>query len=525
MFTPSKYQQGFFDWVQRGRGSAVVVAVAGSGKSTTIREALPLIPEGKSVQIFAFNTTIAREMKEGVERAAKAAGRPMRGVRASTFHSVGFGAVCKFLNKRPADVQTDGGKCRKLLREFVGEEELELYSSFVTRLVGLAKGQGVGVLVADTEDRWREIIDHHDLYLEAQDATEERAIQLARQLLNRSNQAARDRAYLDFDDQLYLPLLWRLRLWQNDWVFIDEAQDTNPVRRAIAKLALRPGGRLVAVGDARQAIYGFTGASHDAIDLIKREFNAIELPLTVSYRCPKAVGELAKTLVPYFEVHEGAPVGNVETVHLGAGLERLDPHDVVLCRNTAPLVGLAYHLIGKGRGCVILGKEIGEGLANLVKNLKGKGLEGTLEKLDQFQEREVAKFTAKGEEQKAEAVGDRCAAIRTVAEHLHENERTVPALLRKIEGLFSDHNGVLTLCTVHKAKGKEWPRVAILEPSLMPSKWARQDWQAKQEENLMYVAYTRAQAELLFLEGSLQDLRKERPATPKLETQPEEIEQ
>jgi len=84
----------------------------------------------------------------------------------------------------------------------------------------------------------------------------------ARSLIQASNESAK-LGMLDFDDQLYLPLLWKLRLFQNDFVFIDEAQDTNPVRRALAKLALRPGGRLIAVGDPRQAIYGFTGASHE----------------------------------------------------------------------------------------------------------------------------------------------------------------------------------------------------------------------------------------------------------------------
>jgi superfamily I DNA/RNA helicase len=57
---------------------------------------------------------------------------------------------------------------------------------------------------------------------------------------------------------------------------------------------------------------------------------------------------------------------------------------------------------------------------------------------------------------------------------------------------------MITLCSVHKAKGLEWNRVYILgRDSLMPSKFARQKWQMDQELNLIYVAVTRAKAELI----------------------------
>lgn len=511
-FTPSAHQQKFFDWIKTGNGSAVMIAVAGSGKSTTIRNALPLIPESKFVHIFAFNTTIAREMQDGIARVAKETGRSVQRVRASTFHSVGFGAIAKFLGKPANMIQTDGSKCRKLFKDMVGESDFEDYGAFVARLVGLAKGEGIGALVPDTEERWFDLVRHHDLTLETETATETRGIEYARLLLKRSNEVAKADAYIDFDDQLYLPLLWKLRLWQNDFVFIDEAQDTNPVRRAIAKLALRPGGRLVAVGDPRQAIYGFTGASHDAIELIKREFHAVELPLTVSYRCPRAVGEMAKTLVPYFEVNQGAPEGSVDTLDLADGLRSFTAADAILCRNTNPLVELAYYLIGQGKGCTILGRDIGEGLINLVKKMRAQSIDRLVVKLEEYRAREEAKHMAKGEEQKAESVNDRVACVLTVIDNLPETQRTIGALVTRLGNLFEEKSGVLTLCTAHKAKGKEWDRVGILRPDLMPSKWARQDWQVQQEENLMYVSWTRAKRDLVFLEGKVKDIKRKEAA-------------
>lgn len=471
--SPSVYQAAILDWVRAGKGSAIVKAVAGSGKTTTVMAALAEIP--------------------GIDLAQ---------VRASTFHSVGFNAIVKKLGRR--DLKSDPGKCRRILRETVGDVDYELYADFVCKLVGLAKGEGVGALQAFDGGNWADLIAHHDLYLESEDASEEHAIEIARALLRASNEAAK-KGDIDFDDMLYLPLLWRLRLWQNDWVFIDELQDTSPVRRAIAKLALKPGGRLLGVGDERQSIFGFTGATTDAMDLVKQEFNCTELPLTVSYRCPTAIGELVRDNVPHFETAPNAAQGTINYLPLNEATARLDSHDAILCRNTAPLITTAFALIARGVGCAVLGKDIGAGLVSLIKKQRAKGIDNLVAKLRVWQEREVARYTAAGEEGKAETVTDRVASIMAVVDALPETERTIPRLIAKLEGMFSDASGVLTLSSVHKAKGREWKRVAILRPDLMPSPFARQSWQIAQEMNLVYVAYTRTLEEMIFItEGGKQ---------------------
>ena len=98
-FLPSKFQQALFTWIESGTGSSVVTAVAGSGKSTTLGHALACIPEHKSVHIFAFNSTIAKDFKERIVRMAEQYKRPLAHVRASTFHSVGFAVIAKYLGK------------------------------------------------------------------------------------------------------------------------------------------------------------------------------------------------------------------------------------------------------------------------------------------------------------------------------------------------------------------------------------------------------------------------------------------
>jgi DNA helicase-2/ATP-dependent DNA helicase PcrA len=47
----------------------------------------------------------------------------------------------------------------------------------------------------------------------------------------------------------------------------------------------------------------------------------------------------------------------------------------------------------------------------------------------------------------------------------------------------------------------EWNRVFILDRWRMPSKYATQPWQQEQEQNLIYVAITRAKRELTYIDG------------------------
>ena len=502
----SPYQAAVFDHMRFGRGSIIIKAGAGSGKTTTFKNGLRYLPEKAHVQLFAFGRDPAGQLKAAVGELEALGERSYRNVRAGTFHSVCMGAVRKFLNLPNAQVKVEDDKCRKILKARLcdtpeGEEAFAQYAPFVTALVGFAKGEGIGCLVPDTEERWWDLVEHHDLHLESTEAEPARGVAMARQLLGWSNEAAAT-GWLDFDDQLYCVVLWKLRLWQNDVVMIDEAQDTSAIRRAIARLALKPSGRLYAVGDEKQAIFGFAGASVDALDLVARDFGCRELPLMVSYRCARAIVERAQTWMPELEPAPNAPEGEVvDDLPLAETLARLTAKDAILCRQTAPLVSVAYGLIARGRPCQILGKEIGEGLVNLVEAQRARGIDRLVEKLENWRDREMARFIAKGNERRAEAVKDRVDCLLVIINALPETGRTIPALVAKISSMFSDNKdaGVLTLATVHKVKGLEYPTVAILRPDLMPSRAARLDWQYEQELNLCGVAATRAKTTLIYV--------------------------
>lgn len=513
-FRPSPQQSQILDWVTTGRGNAIIEAVAGAGKTTTLVQSLARMTG--SVALVAYNKAIAEEIKAKIADPANGVRNP--GVRAGTFHSFGYSAWLRACGDRKPRLEE-----RKLdylmnpdapgaPRDLPAVAVPEPFRPFVKAAVSLAKQRAYGVLVSVEEDRpWLKMVDHFELESLLEDVGDLAAgpvlmdaIRYAKAVLAAS--VATDKDVIDFDDMIYAPLVHNVRIWQNDWVLVDEAQDTNPARRALAKRMLRPGGRLIAVGDPCQAIYGFTGADNDALETIRKEFACATLPLTVTYRCPKAVVRLARTYVSHIESHPASPEGEVRSMNEAefAALDAADlrAEDAILCRNTKPLVETAFALIRRGIACHVEGRDIGAGLNALVKRYKAKTVEALFEKLDAWLEKETAKLMAKGQETKAELLADRVETLRVIGAKLPVTAK--PSDLSKvIFDLFGDTPAGkrpenLTLATVHKSKGREWERVYLLGRNVyMPSPYARQDWQQEQERNLIYVAVTRAKKTLV----------------------------
>lgn len=489
-FIPSPQQAAVYDWVQTGRGSAFVEAVAGAGKTTTLVGASRFMTG--SVASAMYNKKNATDFQNKLQKA----GIPSNQHRAGTFHSFGFSAW-RYVHK--AVVVDEKIKKDRIINTLMIPTAFQTFS---LNLVSLAKQAGIGAIVeAGNEANWWNIVEHHDLDLELEDPeTAKEGIRWAYKALVLSRKIANE--VIDYDDMIYMPIATNCRVWQNDWLLVDEAQDTNPARRALARKMLRPGGRAIFVGDRHQAIYGFTGADNDAVDQIIRDFGCANLPLTTTYRCPKAVVREAQTVVSHIVAHESAPEGSVRNIEADDLMKQdLAPEDAILCRNTAPLVKLAFSIIKTGMACHVEGKSIGEGLLKLAKRWKTQNITVLRDALINYREKQVSKLTTAGKESLAEALADRVETLLVIAEGCPD----VACVHAKIESLFQDDTPTLTLSTVHKAKGREWHRVFLLgRNAYMPSKYARQAWQLEQEDNLCYVAMTRAQVELVYAKVSLQ---------------------
>lgn len=490
-FTPSPQQQTFLDWCQRGTGSAVLEAVAGAGKTTTLLEAIDRMPGG--AVIVAYNKKIADEIAGKLKKR----GVDYRKCEAATVHSLGFRAF----RKQFPNVKVDKYKTETLWDMLANASGWgPSLKDPVVRMVSYAKQRALGVLGSiDDRSAWHDIDAHFEVAGDHADRLDE-VITYAIALLKYSNQ---DVAHIDFDDMCYMPLVHRVRFWRYDTVMVDEAQDTNPARRAMVRAILKTGGRLIAVGDRHQAIYGFTGADADSLDLIAKDFNCQYFPLTVSYRCPVDVVNFARQWVSHISPAATAPEGLVETTTVEELLVREDltAGKAVLCRNNKPLVQLAYQLIRRRVPCRIEGRDVAEGMKKLVnKWSRIKTIDALETKLEDWRDQQVTKLMAKKKETMAQNLSDQIDTILEICSQCRAEQKTlVSDVSAFIDGIFSDDvTDMLVLSSIHKSKGREWETVFWLDRAgTLPSRFARQAWQLEQEDNLCYVAATRAKFHLV----------------------------
>lgn len=487
--TPSPQQQAFYDWIDTDSGSCVLEAVAGAGKTTTLVEGLSRMRG--DVFFGAYNKAIAEELRSRVPTV------PSAKIDVSTFHAAGF----RFWRRVAKAATVDAGKCRAIFR--AASERTPAYKpleSVTLQLVSLAKQAGLGAIVPATESAWAGFIDHYDLEVPG-DADPSLVIKLAQRTLKASTE--KDMEVVDFDDMIFAPLFHNARVWEHDWVLVDEAQDTNATRRALALRMLKRGGRLVAVGDPRQAIYGFTGADADALDLIGAAVSAKRLPLTVTYRCPKAVVKYAQQWVQHITAADTAPEGKVVAETKKPLAQCAVPGDAVLCRFNAPLITNVYAFIAAGIPARVEGREIGEGLKVLATRWKTDSLAQLETYLSAYCETETAKLRAKEKESKAAALEDKVQCLTVLINRVRERKlSSVADLTAEIDALFGDsttgeRRAQVTFSTIHKSKGREWAHVVWLQTG--PSPWARKTWERTQEDNLCYVAATRAKSRLTLM--------------------------
>ena len=182
---------------------------------------------------------------------------------------------------------------------------------------------------------------------------------------------------------------------------------------------------------------------------------------------------------------------------------------MVLCRNTFPLIKLYTEYLRINKKAFIRGNTFIETIntygglphCHLNKSLLSDGLFRTLYKeLFKRVELMVEKTNMTEEEAYFSAPVSEFYDMITSLEILSENLTTNEELINKIKAIFNDKGEGICLSTVHKSKGLEADNVFILAKSLMPSVFAHQEWEILSEENLQYVAITRAKQTLQYID-------------------------
>lgn len=480
-FVPSRYQQAIFD--ADAKRSLVCVARAGSGKTSTIVELARRFPAGTKALFCAFNKSIATEL----------AARLPSTVEARTLHSAG----CRLITQRLGRIAINDDKgiemARLALDEVAGSAppavQAQLTALSVKRLAEFAKNMMLeDFLDLQTVALERDIIQGNDP--ETFDQVLDLTVRAARRAMILS---AANRRCMDFDDMVALPWMLKLSNPVYDVVIVDEAQDMNAAQLSLARSFLKPAGRMIVVGDDRQAIYSFRGADSDALARMARELDAITLPLSVTYRCPVSVVQKAQSIVPDLEAAPDAEQGEVLSA---PDCQDAKPGDFIISRKNAPLMSECLALLARGIPATIMGRDIGRTLSTLVQKSRKATVADFLGWLDTYRTREVAKADRLPEgraEKKHQEIDDRIKCLIALSDGLE----TCAELLARIESLFSDagYKNKVLLSSTHRVKGLEADRVFVLETTFN----IRQARDQREEQNLCYVAWTRAKKTLVMV--------------------------
>lgn len=489
----STFQNEIFHYIKNEKGHLLIQATAGSGKTTTILECLKLIPRDSKTIFVSFSNTIVKELKERV---------PSH-VKASTLHSLGLSILRSHFPK----IKLESGKYFSLVLEEL--ENIESHKDFQDRrpkkelfsqvLEILSIIDCVRLTSTPLEkDPIREVSLFYGL-----ECTEEN-LSLALFFLEKRPSTS----VIDFADMIYLPLkLKNLKLPKYDFIFYDEVQDANKTQLLLVEKLLKPTGRLISVGDPYQSIYGFSFSDITSMNYLREKTNTKVLPLSVCYRCAKSIVREAQKvnseILPFEEKEEGLVKEN-------GTIEEILEGDIVVSRNTKPLIILYLKLIKRGLSCRILGKDYKDHLKKVYKRVSNNGeieYTGSLSSnLDKYLYDVVTYLESLNVEKPTE--NRKYLYEKEIVEILEILISLYPSnqILNKIEEMFSeDTKQCVRLMTIHKSKGLENNRVFFLQrfnkEKMIPSKFATEDWELQQENNLQFVAVTRAKKELILIDN------------------------
>ena len=478
----SKQQREVLDAVRTTNSNVGIQATAGAGKTFILLQIADLIPKFKKSVFLSFSNAIVNELKAKV---------PSH-ILASTLHSFG----CKLLFANYSRLKVNENKWFSILMKTYNLDE-----------------------VKDVKAAYKECYQCQDIINFARMTTTSFEPQPLQQMcdkfqLNYTPELINKVIYvynenknnklrqIDFTDMIVLPVELGLVNGEYDYVLLDEAQDLNNCQRTFIEKMLKKDGRLIFVGDEKQCIYGFSGSEIDSLQRLQNRPNTINLALTTTYRCAKAVVAKAKEI--YSDVID-AYQDNIEgQVIEDDSIDNIQADDIVICRTTLPLVVLFFELLQRGVKCQIVGKDYESGLQDIANRCVSTSLDEALINLSQYLETVENKLVEKKVQKPHKhptyiAAEERVEILKVILLNIDN-----PANLGKVvQDIFSNEKGGVRLMTIHRSKGLEADNVYMIThyqgEKLNPHKSATQDWEKIQEQNLLFVAYTRAKKKLSFI--------------------------
>jgi ATP-dependent DNA helicase Rep len=296
-------------------GPCLVLAGAGSGKTRVITHKIArLIQTGLQARRIAAITFTNKAASEMRERTRTLIGREAKEVLVCTFHALGVRMLRQdghALDLKPQFSILDSDDVTSILKDAGGTTDAATARQWQWA-ISLWKNMGLTAAQAEAQ------------------AQDDNARITARVMARYEERLAAYQS-VDFDDLIGLPLKLLqnhpevLHKWQQDLghVLVDEYQDTNATQYELLKLLVGEQGRITAVGDDDQSIYGWRGATLDNLRRLPQDYPRLKvIKLEQNYRSTSAILRAANHVIErnpklfpktlFSELGEGEPVRVVD---------------------------------------------------------------------------------------------------------------------------------------------------------------------------------------------------------------------
>lgn len=323
--------------VTHGQGHARVMAVAGSGKTTTlVHRVLHLLQQGyspKRIMVLMYNRAAKEDFTQKIRRLAPR-GQPLPDIR--TFHSVGH-RLCDSLSNwgvlQRRQLISEGWPYERLMRQAITQalsdaddqsrrtaldlDHLEAFAQFVERVKA-------DLVPAEVQFTQLKLPDEQSYFVAA--------FQQLEQLLA-------EQAVMTFSDLLYRPVMALLaqpalqaRISNHlEQVIVDEYQDINAIQHYLLSVLAGQRAQVMVVGDVDQCIYEWRGARPDfMLSAFGQQFpNPQHYTLSYSFRYGHTLALAANHLID--ENREREPQLCLATAqHADTDIQRFDQLSALL---------------------------------------------------------------------------------------------------------------------------------------------------------------------------------------------------
>ncbi|GAA4015311.1 ATP-dependent helicase [Deinococcus rubellus] len=299
--------------IEHTQGHALVFAVAGSGKTTTMIERILYLVRQAQVQpkrILActFSREAARTIEERLNQHPET-----QGVISLTLHALAYRVVQEA--KRLGLTELHLGEehfSRKLFNEvraqLIAADETQRtayfnikYDDFATYLSVQKANLRLPYLPSDLPDQAKALISLPD-----------KSVSLYADLYARHDELRRKEGKIDYDDSLVeawllmarFPQLQEVMAGRWDYVHVDEFQDVNLAQSEMLDLIASACRSYTAIGDDDQTIYQWRGANPRYILEFAERYAAQKFTLSTNFRCPMGVIALADQVIDRNTVRE-----------------------------------------------------------------------------------------------------------------------------------------------------------------------------------------------------------------------------